>query len=79
MAVLQPSLGGFGDGDGEEDLPDLWDQDANPTTGRHDGSHGLGRKKWNLLVVNDQNVVNAMALPGAQAHQCLRALGIHVI
>ncbi|KAF8489552.1 peptidase family M48-domain-containing protein [Russula emetica] len=62
--VLQPSLGGFGNDDGEEAPPDLWDPDANATTGWHDGAQGLGRKEWNLLVVNDPKVVNAMAAPG---------------
>jgi hypothetical protein len=64
-------LGGFGNGDGEDSPPDLWDPDANATTGWENGVQGLGRKEWNLLVVNDQKVVNAMAAPGAQAHQCI--------
>lgn len=62
--VLQPSLGGFGNGDEQEGSPDLWDPDANATTGRHDMAPKLGRKEWNLLVVNDEKVVNAMAAPG---------------
>jgi len=78
-AVLQPSLGGFGNGDGEEAPPDLWDPDANATTGWHDGAQGPVRKEWNLLVVNDQKVVNAMAAPGAQAHQCFRPHDRHLI
>jgi hypothetical protein len=77
--VLQPSLGGFDNGNGEEGLPDLWDPDANATTGRHDGAQGNGRKRWNLLVVNDEKVVNAMAAPGVQAHQCIRPFDRHVI
>ena len=71
--VLQPNLDGFGNVDGEG-APDLWDPDANATTGSHDGARGLGRKEWNLLVVNDQKVVNAMAAPGAQAHQCIQPI-----
>jgi len=62
--ALQPSLGGFGNGDGQEGPPDLWDPDANATNEWHDGAQGLGRKGWNLLVVNDEKVVNAMAAPG---------------
>lgn len=76
---MQPSLDRFGNGDGEEGPPDLWDPDANATTGSHDGSQKLGRKEWNLLVVNDQKVVNAMAAPGVQAHQCIWPFDIHVI
>jgi len=77
--VPQPSLGGFGNGNGEEAPPDLWDPDANATTGWHDGAQGLGRKEWKLLVVNDEKVVNAMAAPGVQAHQCILPLDGHVI
>ena len=77
--VLQPSLGGFGNDDGQEGPPDLWDPDANATTEWHDGAQGLGRKGWNLLVVDDEKVVNAMAAPGVQAHQCIRPLDRHVI
>jgi hypothetical protein len=72
--VLQPSLGGFGNGDGDEGPGDLWDPDDNANTGWHDGAQGPGRKQWNLLVVDDQKVVNAMAAPGVQAHQCIRLL-----
>lgn len=64
MVVQQPSLGGFGGGDGEEGAPDLWDPDAN-ATGWRTAAQG---KEWKLLVVNDQKVVNAMAAPGVQAH-----------
>jgi len=39
---------------------DLWDPDS---TGRG-AAHGSGKKEWNLLVVNDKKVVNAMAAPG---------------
>ncbi|KAH9987050.1 hypothetical protein BJV77DRAFT_1027253 [Russula vinacea] len=60
MVVQQPSLGGFGGGDGEEGAPDLWDPDAN-ATGWRTAAQG---KEWKLLVVNDQKVVNAMAAPG---------------
>ena len=60
---LQPSFG-FGNDNGEEGFPDLWDQGA---TGRG-VVHGTGRREWNLLVVNDEKVVNAMAAPGVQAH-----------
>ena len=64
VAVLQqPSLGGFGNGDGEGGQPDLWDPDANATAWRGEKQ----RKEWNLLVVDDPNVVNAMAAPGTQA------------
>jgi len=38
----------------------LWDPDANATAWRGENQ----RKQWNLLVVNDENVVNAMAAPG---------------
>jgi hypothetical protein len=27
-------------------------------------AHGVGRKEWNLLVVNAQKIINAMAAPG---------------
>lgn len=64
MVVQQPSLGGFGGGDGEEGAPDLWDPDAN-ATGWRTAAQG---KEWKLLVVNDQKVVNAMAAPGVQAY-----------
>jgi hypothetical protein len=63
---LRPSFGfagddGTGNGDGDEGAGDLWDPDA----ARHGaGQNGAGRKEWNLLVVNDQKVVNAMATPG---------------
>jgi hypothetical protein len=30
-------------------------------------------------VVNDEKVVNAMAAPGVQAHQCIRPFDRHVI
>ncbi|KAI0246822.1 peptidase family M48-domain-containing protein [Lactifluus subvellereus] len=56
--VLQPGFG-FGNGDAE-DTPDLWDPDA---TGRS-ATRGAAKKEWNLLVVNDGKVVNAMAAPG---------------
>lgn len=62
-------MGGFGDG--EDGPPDLWDPDANATTGWHHGVQGLGRKEWNLLVVNDEKVVNAMAAPGAHINASL--------
>ena len=77
--VLQPNLGGFGNGDGQEGTPDLWDPDANATTGWYDGAQGFGKKEWNLLVVNDQKVVNAMAAPGVQAYHSLWPLDRHVI
>ncbi|KAI0295074.1 hypothetical protein B0F90DRAFT_1213239 [Multifurca ochricompacta] len=57
--VLQPGFG-IGSGDIEDGLPDLWDPDA---TG-HGATHGTSRMEWNLLVVNDKKVVNAMAAPG---------------
>jgi len=61
-AVLQPRPG-FGNGDrGDESPPDLWDPDATGLGAVHES--GTGRKVWNLLVVNDQKVVNAMAAPG---------------
>lgn len=55
---------GSGDGSGGEHAPDLWDPDA---TGRG-AAHGVGRKEWNLLVVNDEKVINAMAAPGPSWH-----------
>ncbi|KAH9981802.1 peptidase family M48-domain-containing protein [Russula compacta] len=57
--ALQPSFA-FGNDSGEEGFPDLWDQGA---TGRG-VVHGTGRREWNLLVVDDKKVVNAMAAPG---------------
>jgi hypothetical protein len=63
-------MGGFGSGDGQEGPPDLWDPDAN-ATGSGGAAQGAGGKQWNLLVVNDPNVVNAMAAPGAQAQSKL--------
>jgi metalloendopeptidase OMA1, mitochondrial len=75
--VLQPSRGFGSNGDGEEGPPDLWDPDAN-ATGWRSGAQGAG-KEWNLLVVNDEKIVNAMAAPGMQAHQCIRPLDVHVI
>jgi len=64
--ALRPSFGfggddGSGSGDGDEGAADLWDPDA---AGRGAVHNGAGRKEWNLLVVNDQKVVNAMATPG---------------
>ena len=76
--VLQPSRGFGSNGDGEEAPPDLWDPDAN-APGRRDGAQGAGGKEWNLLVVNDEKIVNAMAAPGMQAHQYIRSLDVHVI
>lgn len=76
---MQPSLGEFLNGDGEEGPPDSWDPYANATSGWQDGSQKFGRKEWNLLVVNDQKVVNAMAAPGVQAHQCIGSFDRHVI
>ncbi|KAF8259043.1 hypothetical protein EI94DRAFT_1752577 [Lactarius quietus] len=47
-------------GGSEEAVPDLWDPDSTgPST-----ANGFGKKEWNLLVVNDNKVVNAMAAPG---------------
>ncbi|KAH9054686.1 peptidase family M48-domain-containing protein [Lactarius vividus] len=57
-SVLQSGFG-FGNGESEEAVPDLWDPDS---TG-HSAAQG-SRKVWNLLVVNDKKVVNAMAAPG---------------
>ena len=74
--VQQPSVGGFGSGDGEEALPDLWDPDANNAAGWRGAAQGAARKEWNLLVVNDEKVVNAMAAPGVQA---LYPLSLHAI
>lgn len=71
VAVQQPSLGEFGNGDGGEGQPDLWDPDANATAWR---AAPPQRKEWNLLVVNDPKVVNAMAAPGVQAHSELHPL-----
>jgi hypothetical protein len=50
---------GSGGSDVDEGSPDLWDPDA---TGRSGASRTA--KEWNLLVVNDEKVVNAMAAPG---------------
>jgi hypothetical protein len=69
--MQQPSLGESGNGNGEEGQPDLWDPDANATAWRAAPPQG---KEWNLLVVNDQKVVNAMAAPGVQAHSKLHPL-----
>ncbi|KAI9511952.1 peptidase family M48-domain-containing protein [Russula earlei] len=63
-AVPQPSFG-FTDGGGDEGPPDLWDPDA---TGHGAVSGTASRREWNLLVVNDEKVVNAMAAPGVLAH-----------
>ncbi|KAH8986768.1 peptidase family M48-domain-containing protein [Lactarius hatsudake] len=57
-SMLQPVFGA-GNGESEEGVPDLWDPDS---TG-HGAAQGSG-KQWNLLVVNDKKVVNAMAAPG---------------
>ncbi|KAN0137529.1 peptidase family M48 domain containing protein [Lactarius tabidus] len=57
--VLQSALG-FGNSGSEEAVPDLWDPDS---TGGGT-ANGFGKKEWNLLVVNDNKVVNAMAAPG---------------
>jgi hypothetical protein len=51
---------GFGSGDVDEGAPELWDPDATGGT----AARGTARKEWNLLVVNDDKVVNAMAAPG---------------
>lgn len=62
--ALRPSFG-WGSGDGGADTaPDSWDPDA---AGRGDVLHGPSKKEWNLLVVNDPKVVNAMAAPGSCA------------
>jgi len=65
-AVLQPSFGFINRDRGDESPPDLWDPDATGLSAVDGGS--MGRKEWNLLVVNDQKVVNAMAAPGVRAH-----------
>jgi len=57
--VPQPGFG-FGSGDVEEGTAEVWDPDA---TGRN-AARGTAKKEWNLLVVNDEKVVNAMAAPG---------------
>jgi hypothetical protein len=62
--ALRPSFGWGGDdggNDGSDVAPDLWDPDA---AGRG-VVHAVSRKEWNLLVVNDPKVVNAMAAPGS--------------
>ena len=64
--ALRPTFGfdgedGYGNGGGDETAPDLWDPDA---AGRDTVHNGASRKEWNLLVVNDKKVVNAMATPG---------------
>jgi len=64
--ALRPSFGWGDDGrgdNGNDTAPDSWDPDA---AGRG-VVHGASKKKWNLLVVNDQKVVNAMAAPGSCA------------
>jgi len=59
-SMLQSAFG-LGNGEPEEEaVPDLWDPDS---TG-HSMASGFGKKEWNLLVVNDNKVVNAMAAPG---------------
>ena len=58
--VLQSAFGFGGNGESEEVVPDLWD----PDSAGHGSANGFGKKEWNLLVVNDQKVVNAMAAPG---------------
>jgi hypothetical protein len=60
----QPS---FGSGDGQDGTPDLWDPDANANGSRAAAQGAASGKQWNLLVVDDLKVVNAMAAPGAQA------------
>jgi hypothetical protein len=57
--LLQSALG-FGKSRSEEAAPDLWDPDSDV----RDTANGFGKKEWNLLVVNDKKVVNAMAAPG---------------
>ena len=58
--MLQSAFGFGGNGESEEVVPDLWD----PDSAGHGTANGFGKKEWNLLVVNDQKVVNAMAAPG---------------
>jgi hypothetical protein len=68
--VLQSALG-FGNSGSEEAVPDLWDPDS---TGGGT-ANGFGKKEWNLLVVNDNKVVNAMAAPGVFSNRTyVRAL-----
>ena len=50
----------MGNGEPEEAVPDLWDPDSTAKG----TANGFGNKEWNLLVVNDNKVVNAMAAPG---------------
>ncbi len=61
-SVLQSGFGS--NGESEEAAPDLWDPDS---TGRATAS-GFGKKEWNLIVVHDKKVVNAMAAPGVCLH-----------
>jgi hypothetical protein len=76
--ALRPSFGfggvdGNNNGGGDESAPDLWDPDA---TGRGAVHNRASRKEWNLLVVDDKKVVNAMATPGRCAiafHRLLHA------
>ena len=69
--MLQSALGFGGNGESEEAVPDLWDPDS---TG-NSTANGFGKKEWNLLVVNDKKVVNAMAAPGEFSNcSCPQAL-----
>jgi hypothetical protein len=73
---FEESAGGRFDGNGnggaDGGAPDLWDPDADaarrwdsPDSSSGGSAHGLAaRKEWNLMVVNDQKVVNAVASPG---------------
>ena len=56
--MLQSTFG-FGNNGSEEVVQDSWDPDST-----RNSANGFGKKEWNLLVVNDKKVVNAMAAPG---------------
>ena len=61
---------GFGNNESEEAFPDSWDPDSTGSS----TANGFG-KEWNLLVVNDNKVVNAMAAPGVFSNwTCVQVL-----
>jgi hypothetical protein len=70
--MLQSAFGSS-NSESEEAVPDLWDPDS---TGSG-AANGFGKKEWNLLVVNDTKVVNAMAAPGEMPILYLRPGAYH--
>ncbi|THH15721.1 hypothetical protein EW146_g4810 [Bondarzewia mesenterica] len=61
--VRSSELGFLGSSESVDQTSEFWDVDADKT--RAEISKPLSQREWQLVVVNDAKVMNAMALPGA--------------